>query len=58
MIHSRFIAILVDPESRVSRYFFFYCVFFFFFLYMVQEKEIRETKGSRYLVEKGPKDVG
>lgn len=24
----------------------------FFFLYMVQEKEIRETKGSRYLVEK------
>lgn len=31
MIHSRFIAILVDPESRVSRYFFFYCVFLFFF---------------------------
>lgn len=56
MIHSRFIAILVDPESRVSLYFFFYCVFFF--IYMVQEKEIRETKGSRYLVEKGPKDVG
>lgn len=61
MIHSRFIAILVDPESRVSRYFFFYCVFlFFFFCFFVYGSGKRNSWNERfrYLVEKGPKDVG